>query len=109
MTDRAVGLIVLLVIVVAALIYLPMIFMRMYNYGGWQLGRGMMGYGWGPAFLIGLTAIVLIAIGVYLFFNGSRASIARPKGRAIEILDERYAKGEITREEYLRMKEELQR
>jgi len=112
MTDREIGLIILLFVSGAALIYLPMIFMGIRGYVGWRVGRattGMMGYGRGPLFLIGLAAIVLVAIGAYLFLSGSRALMARPKGRAIEILNERYAKGEITREEYARMKEELGR
>ena len=107
MNDRAIGLTILLVVGGAALIYLPMIFMGMYGYGIWRLGSGIMAYRRGPAFLFGLAAIVLIAIGAFLFFNGIRASIVRPKGRVIEILNERYAKGEISREDYLRMKEEL--
>jgi len=107
MTDRAVGLILLLVVVGATLIYLPIIFTGMRGYGIWRLGSGMMAYGRGPAFLFGLVAIALIAIGAYLFFSGVKLSIARPKGRAIEILNERYAKGEIAREDYIRMKEEL--
>lgn len=106
MTDKVVGLIILTIVVGASLIYLPMIFMGMH--GIWRLGGGMMAYGRVPAFLFGLAVIVLIAIGAYLFFSGAKLSIARPKGRAIEILNERYAKGEIAREDYIRMREELQ-
>ncbi|NHV98324.1 MAG: hypothetical protein HA496_01605 [Thaumarchaeota archaeon] len=35
-------------------------------------------------------------------------SESRGEGRALEILKERYARGEITREQYLKMKEELE-
>ncbi|MGQ9515027.1 MAG: SHOCT domain-containing protein [Thermoproteota archaeon] len=108
MTDRAVGLVLLLAVIGAALICLPVIFMGMYSYSIWRFGRGMIYFGRGPAILFGLlVAIALIALGAYLFFSGSRESIVQPKSRAIEILNERYARGEITREDYLRMKEEL--
>ena len=50
-----------------------------------------------PALIIG--AIVLI---VY------RAVKKEGGGKALEILKERYARGEITREEYLRMKKDLE-
>ncbi|MBO3803847.1 MAG: SHOCT domain-containing protein [Candidatus Brockarchaeota archaeon] len=86
-----------------------MILMATRGYVGWRFGRGMVGtigYGRAFGFLNMLSALALIAIGAYLFFC-SKASISRPKGRAIEILNERYAKGEITREDYLRMREEL--
>lgn len=115
-----VGLIIAVVVIVAALIFIPTVMMGfMYGYRGWQMGRGMMGYGegmmgfgWGPSILIWLILIVLIVLGIYLFFSSSKAekgSVAPPEGRAIEILNERYAKGEITREDYLRMKEELKK
>jgi uncharacterized membrane protein len=50
-----------------------------------------------------------MAVGAYLLFGGSKTQIERGKAKAIEILNERYAKGEITREDYIRMKEDLQR
>jgi len=72
---------------------------------------GMMGYGWWFMPLIPLIFLVLIVLGAYyiimeLFRQGRSKS--KDGGRALEILKERYARGEITREEYLKMKEELE-
>ena len=75
-----------------------------------------MWFGWGFMMLwpIGL---VVIAIIVYYVVTGSshrehyshNSHNQQPQysGRALEILKERYAKGEITRAQFLQMKEEL--
>jgi putative membrane protein len=109
MTERMICLIVLLIVTGVFLIYLPRILIFRYAYIGWPIGRGLISFGLGLAFLIGLAAIVLMAVGAYLLFSGSKTQIIRGKAKAIEILNERYAKGEITREDYIRMKEDLQR
>jgi putative membrane protein len=108
-------LVIAIVAVIAALAFMSMIPLGyMYGIRGWRMGPGMMGwgmmrYGWGPSILLWLVLIGVIAFGAYLLFNGSKVKAAPPQGRAIEILNERYAKGEISREDYLRMKEELQK
>jgi putative membrane protein len=82
----------------------------------WILGipmpwmMGMMGVGWGLMFLVPLFFLVLLALGLYYLFTGlSRTgrSFIREHEDALEILKRRYAKGEITTEQYLKMKEEL--
>jgi len=80
--------------------------------GGWgMMGRGgMMVYGGGPMILLSVVFIILLVAGVYLFLPGLGkpwSQVPRSENRSLEILKERYAKGEITREEYLRMKEEI--
>ncbi len=80
--------------------------------GGYMSGMmGMMGYGWGSMVLIPIAFLVLIAIGAYYLVTGSAGtgrSASNRGGRALEILRERYAKGEITREQFLKMKRELE-
>lgn len=73
--------------------------------------NGMMnlGWGWGLMFLIPLGVLGLIALGVYYFVTGFAANRHGSRRRSLEILDRRYAQGEITREEYLRMREDLER
>lgn len=65
-----------------------------------------MGFGMS---LIWLIVIIVIAYFVYRLIKDER--ILAPKRPAIrsaeDILDERYAKGEITREQYVQMKEDL--
>ncbi len=61
--------------------------------------------------LIPLAFLVLLALGVYYLikeFTRTGRSVPSHGERALEILKERYARGEITREQYLRMKEELE-
>ena len=70
--------------------------------------RSIVGYGLRFRFMafIPIIFLILIVLGAYFAIT----ELSKPSGRgagALEILKERYAKGEITREEYLKMKEEL--
>ncbi len=74
------------------------------------LGMGMMGFGWGFMFLIPLTFLALIMLGAYYLvteLTRTERSGSSQNQRPLEMLKERYANGEITREQYLKMKEEL--
>ncbi len=81
-------------------------------WGGYKSGMmGMMGFGWGFMFLIPLAFLALIVLGAYYLITGFTRTGRLSSGdgkRAFEILKERYARGEITREQYLKMKEELE-
>lgn len=82
--------------------------------GPW--GGGMM-WGWGNWWwgLIMMIFWLLILAGfVFLMVWALRQIVHRegaPMGasRALEILQERYARGEITREQYLQMREDISR
>lgn len=71
----------------------------------------MMGWGWGGMLLMGLFWIALIALVAWAAYRiaKGRGWIGGSAGRATpeEVLDERYARGEIERDEYVRMREEL--
>lgn len=73
------------------------------------MGMGMMGFGFlmmllGLVVLIGL---VTVAVWAAIYFAGS----GRPRGasdsQARQNLDQRYANGQIDRDEYLRIRREL--
>jgi putative membrane protein len=70
---------------------------------------GMMGYGWGwlmMAGLIVLTILGIVALIRYLQQPGKPNYLA-VEDNALNILKERYAKGEINEEEYRSKKEEI--
>jgi putative membrane protein len=71
--------------------------MRDYGYG-----RGMMGYYWFGGFIMWIIIILVIALLVYLIIRARR-----PEGTdrtfqetPLDILKKRYAKGDITKEEF---------
>jgi len=76
-----------------------------------------MWFGWG-FMMWGPICLVLLAVGIYYLITSSRrdncsvhSNTQQPQyynGKAIELLKERYAKGEITKEQFLQMKQELQ-
>ncbi len=81
----------------------------------WGTGYGMMGWGWGWGVLmmvvplVLLLLILLVAVGAF----ASRTAPAylapvSPPSSAAEILNARYARGEILREEYLRARADLE-
>ena len=70
---------------------------------------GMMGYAQWPVLLIGVAFLALVILGAYYLITGlmrKSASELRHK-ESLKVLEERYARGEITREQYLRMREDL--
>jgi putative membrane protein len=73
--------------------------------GNWD---HMMGYGYGGGFM-GLIVIILAVVFIYYLVQGSKSKAS--DGSIIEapldILKKRYAKGEINKEEFDRMKKDL--
>ncbi len=116
MRDGGLWVVVAIAVVLGVLLLSPMMGMGMM--GGWwpMMGGGMMG-GWGPGFgwwgLVMMVFWVLFIIGIVLLVAWIvRQLAAGPsvtgRSRALEILQERYARGEITREQYEQMRRDLE-
>jgi len=78
------------------------------RYGGWHMGPGMIG-GWGMGWFGGIFMFafwILILVGlVFLIrwliqFTRHNKSIGNGESRAIDILKERFARGEIDKDEF---------
>jgi putative membrane protein len=86
------------------------------GYGGWNMGPGMMG-GWGMGWFGGIFMVVfwvLIIVGlIYLIkwlMHSTRGDSDRSftrSPRALDILKERYARGEIDKQEFEEKKKDL--
>jgi len=73
-------------------------------------GYGMMGYGWGWFMMIGV--VVLTVVGIVALINYLQLTSKtneRSNNNALNILNERYASGEITEEEYNQKKSQLKK
>jgi len=68
----------------------------MYNWDG-----GWWGFGMGLVWLLFLGLIVVGVVLLVRYLWGAGGTPSRPEGnRALDILDERFARGEIDRQEY---------
>jgi putative membrane protein len=110
----------LVALLVGVLFVVPMLGMFMWTpmMGGGMMGRWGFpdGYGWGyptgmrwgfifAGMLIPLAFIGLLIVGAYFLLTRRGETIGSEN--ALRILDERYAKGEITSEQYSQMKQNL--
>ncbi len=106
-TNSVVWLIVGLIIVALVMAVVMAIF-----YSDNDTGFGMMG-GSGLGFGAGLMiiAVVILALIIVIALGGSEnhTVVYGTQSNAQEILDQRYARGEISQEEYVRMKGEIAR
>ena len=84
------------------------------NKGGfpmmWNNGYGMMGWGFGGWIMGFIFLIIIIAVGLVIFFalrnRGNFTGFSKNE-TPLEILKKRYAKGEITKKEFDEMKKDL--
>ena len=70
--------------------------------------RGMNGLLWGLSILVPWIGMLFLVL--YLIMRDGRHYVAKSvdiKTTPVEILDERYAKGELSRELYIQMKEDI--
>lgn len=72
---------------------------------GTHMGFFPMGYG----LLIWIIIIFVIGLLIYLLANKTSKRDSSKKKDAIEILEERFARGEISKEEFLEKKEIIKR
>jgi putative membrane protein len=95
------------------LLFTPLLAIGCCPYGpirGWENGH-MMNYGFGYGGMF-MWLIFLIVLGVAIYFIiqalKSKNVIGQAEDSPLEILKRRYAKGEITKEEFDRMKKEVE-
>jgi len=87
-----------------------------YGYGpGWGMmgdwGYGYGAYGW-IHMIIGLVILIAIIAGVVWLVRSmamptAHHMLAPPRLRGLDVLEERYARGEINRDEYLEKKRDI--
>jgi putative membrane protein len=58
--------------------------------------------------LLGLAFWILVIVAIVALIRGSRPAAGPSGGPAVHLLEERYARGEITREEFLERRTVLQ-
>jgi putative membrane protein len=73
-----------------------------YDHMGWMHGWGM-GFG----MILWLVILALIIAGAVWLVRSQPIGGNRRRSTGLDVLDERYARGEITRDEYLRMKRDM--
>ena len=84
-----------------------------YGWGPGYMGSGYMGHGFGWVFMILIWILIIVAVAAvvkWIFSSSSSSSHSLPppsRKTALDILQERYAKGEINREEFLERKRDL--
>lgn len=76
------------------------------NWGNWGNYGWGMGFGWIFMFLFWIVVIAVIVYVVKLVAASPKSQ--GPEETAIDILKKRYAKGEISKEEFEEMKKTLQ-
>ncbi|MDA8383834.1 MAG: SHOCT domain-containing protein [Betaproteobacteria bacterium] len=77
----------------------------------WEYGMGW-GWGWFGMMLFWLVPILLVALALKYFFDGGirpSPGAREEKQKALVVLEERYARGEIDREEFLEKRDDLKR
>jgi putative membrane protein len=102
-------------IVLSILVFILLGFVFLWGFRGagfGMMGPGMMG-GYGLMFLVPIFFIVILGLTIWAVVavlhktNGGTDSSAKASDNPLEILKQRYARGEIDKEEYVTKKKDL--
>ena len=76
-----------------------------------RYGMGWPWLGWLGMALFWVILIVLVLVAVKYLAAGRRSNVSKSERKpdALAVLEERYARGEINREEYMQKREDLER
>jgi putative membrane protein len=85
------------------------------GYGEWGMyGPGMMGWGWSFGWIFMMVFWVLVIIGMIFLIKwlaglsrAQKTMFEKPNDSALDILRQRYARGEINKEEFDQKKKDL--
>lgn len=99
---------ILVLVVLAVVAFIPLTMMGGWGMGPGMKGWGMMGFGWPFMFLVPIAFVFLVVLGLYYFLSGRGSATSYAESDVLRILKERYAKGEITTEQYANMKKDLE-
>jgi putative membrane protein len=117
MTEQTRTLLAVGVLFLVVLLGLPLLWggLMMWGMMGGMMGPGMMGGWWAGANpwwgVVGLVFWVLMLAGLGLLALWAIRQVGPEQAgsrRAVEILKERYARGELTREQYEQMRRDLE-
>ncbi|MGA1844556.1 MAG: SHOCT domain-containing protein [bacterium] len=76
---------------------------------GYGFGRGWMHYGWGGIIMWIVILVIVIAVLYFIYYVAKSKAPGAPSGETpLDLLKKRYARGEITKEEYQRIKKDLE-
>jgi len=94
------------VVLIVLLVLLAVIFFSFVDHGhmwGWESG---MRHGYGGSY-VWILLLLVIGLFVYLILRNVQSGTGSDKETALDILKKRFAKGEITKQEYDEMKRKL--
>ncbi len=102
------ALIQVMIVLIVAVLGLALVFSL---FGGGMMGGGMMGGMMGFGWLIMLLPIIFIIVLIYALLDRDKTQYTpsqyHERENPLQILERRYAGGEVSREDYLKMKEDL--
>ena len=75
---------------------------------GWGPGVGLLGFPWG-GLIMGIVLLGLAAFAIVAFVRSGRALNRFTRSSGLDILSERFARGEIDAETFRTMKTELEK
>jgi len=82
----------------------------------WGYGQNMMGWGYGAfgffhmifwIIVLGVIIVAAVAWAVRTMAPSSAHQLSAPRSPGLDLLEERYARGEINRDEYLQKKRDI--
>lgn len=76
----------------------------------WMHGNWIMGPGWEMGWLMpfgGVWFLILVAVVIAVLLSRSSRHHAPQRSTALDLLEQRYAKGEIGRDEYLQKRADI--